>query len=98
MTTTDYYLLRVKLEKSLSANTGLTEFTELYRNSTDYELEGTHHYAPLVGVDVERSFSLYKYILSDRGTSMSEQNIEKLNMLMFNRAVDCPGRTPVIDL
>lgn len=34
-------------------------------------------FAPLTSVDVERSFSLYKHILSDKRTNMSVDNKEK---------------------
>lgn len=34
-------------------------------------------FAPLTSVYVERSFSLYKHILSDRRTNMSTDNMEK---------------------
>jgi len=41
-------------------------------------------YAPLVSVTVERSFSTYKSILTDRRHNLLEANIEKLIMLSFN--------------
>jgi hypothetical protein len=34
-------------------------------------------FAPLISVNVERSFSLYKQMLSDRKTNMSTDNMEK---------------------
>jgi hypothetical protein len=34
-------------------------------------------YCPIVSVDVERSFSTYKYVFSDRRTSFTEVNLEK---------------------
>ena len=39
---------------------------------------------PVSGVDVERSFSAYKNILSDRRHSLSEETIAILNFLYFN--------------
>jgi len=33
--------------------------------------------APLTSVDVERSFSLYKYILTDRRTSLTPEHMEQ---------------------
>ena len=39
---------------------------------------------PVSGVDVERSFSAYKSILSDRRHSLSEESIAMLNFLYFN--------------
>ena len=43
---------------------------------------------PMVSVEVERSFSMYKYILSDRRKSMNESNVAKLNVIQFNNFID----------
>ncbi|CAG8838338.1 55_t:CDS:1, partial [Racocetra persica] len=40
---------------------------------------------PISGVDIERSFSAYKNILSDKRHSLSPESIEILNMLYFNQ-------------
>ena len=37
-----------------------------------------------LGVDVERSFSNYKSILSDRRIALKEESIQMLNFLYFN--------------
>ena len=42
----------------------------------------------MVSVEVERSFSMYKYILSDRRKSMNESNVAKLNVIQFNNFID----------
>ena len=42
-------------------------------------------FAPLTTVDVERSFSLYKYILDDRRRNLSVCSMEKLIFLYFNK-------------
>jgi hypothetical protein len=39
---------------------------------------------PVSGVDVERSFSIYKNILSDRRVNLSENSINILNFMYFN--------------
>ena len=39
---------------------------------------------PVASVDVERSFSQYKHILSDRRESLTEENTKRLLMLYFN--------------
>ncbi len=39
---------------------------------------------PVSGVDVERSFSSYKNILSDRRVALKEESIKMLNFLYFN--------------
>ncbi len=39
---------------------------------------------PVSGVDIERSFSSYKSILSDRRVALKEESIKMLNFLYFN--------------
>jgi hypothetical protein len=39
---------------------------------------------PVSGVDVERSFSNYKSILSDKRMALKEDSIKKLNFMYFN--------------
>jgi hypothetical protein len=39
---------------------------------------------PVSGVDVERSFSIYKSILTDKRTALKEDSIKKLNFMYFN--------------
>ena len=43
---------------------------------------------PMVSVEVERSFSMYKYILSDRRKTMNESNVAKLNVIHFNNFIN----------
>ena len=43
-----------------------------------------HKYAPVTSVEVERSFSMYKHILSDRRQSLKFENLEKLLVVMCN--------------
>ena len=45
------------------------------------------HYAPLVSVDVERSFSLYKDLLTSKRTCLNETNIGQLLFLKYNRSL-----------
>lgn len=87
-----------KLNSCLSKNTGFNLFISKFEDSNDYSFKQRVQYAPLVTVDVERSFSQYKYILNDRRTNLSPENIERLNVLMFNRESDPPGQIPVFDL
>ncbi len=42
-------------------------------------------YAPLTSVDVERSFSVYKRILTDRRQNLTETNIEMYNVINYNQ-------------
>lgn len=43
---------------------------------------------PVASVDVERSFSLYRDILSQRRCSLSLPSINTLNMFNFNNNID----------
>ena len=44
----------------------------------------TYIWLPVSGVDIERSFSNYKSILSDRRVALKEDSIKMLNFLYFN--------------
>jgi hypothetical protein len=69
-----------KLRKSLTKNPDLKKLTE----NTDYDLNLKTRYAPLVSVEVERSFSKYKGILSDKRHNMTLKTIEHMNIICFN--------------
>lgn len=43
-----------------------------------------YKFAPLTSVDVERSFSAYKWILSDKRNKLKPENIEKIMIVYFN--------------
>ena len=77
-----------RFEEVLAKNEGLANLKAKLGSLMDVEYNNRVEYLPLVSADVERTFSQYKYILSDRRTSMSEENIEKVNILMFNRFLD----------
>lgn len=42
-------------------------------------------YAPLVSVDVERSFSQYKLMLSDRRRNFTFENVEMMCIVEYNK-------------
>jgi hypothetical protein len=71
----------VKLEKSLRKNPDLKKFI---KDDNDYEFRCNIKFAPLVSVDVERSFSKYKEILSDKRQNMTKATVEHLNIICFN--------------
>lgn len=70
-----------KLQSSLKKNPDIINFT----GNIDPEFRFKTMYAPLVSVDVERSFSTYKHILTDRRCNLTFANIEMLNVISFNR-------------
>ena len=69
-----------KLEESLVKNPDFLKFT------TNQELEHRLKtlYAPLVSVEVERSFSKFKLLLSDERHNYTIENIAMLNVIQFN--------------
>jgi hypothetical protein len=82
-------LAHKKLERVILKNTGLETIYHLYQvlsgknisisfpiNFTT-ELIPHYKYVPLTSCDVERTFSMYKHILSDKRHSLSVDNIEK---------------------
>jgi hypothetical protein len=69
-----------KFKKSLNKNPDFDKFT----NSDVYDFKLKTKFAPLVSVDVERSFSQYKEILSDKRQNMTQTTIEHLNVICFN--------------
>lgn len=72
-----------KLESVLSKNPDLYFFKDM---AVDEKLKAL--YAPLTSVDVERSFSIYRYILSDRRHSLTNENVAMLNVIQFNNFID----------
>jgi len=70
-----------KLSKSLEKNPDILEFV----NNMEFTFRKKTMYAPLTSVDVERSFSIYKNILSDRRQRLTTENIEKYNVIEFNK-------------
>lgn len=67
----------------------LTDLDLYWRNKTRLlpelsTLALVYIWLPVSGVDVERSFSSYKSILSDRRTALKEESIQMLNFLYFN--------------
>ena len=68
-----------KLNSWLSKNPDVDFFEKL---PVDQQLK--YNFAPLTSVDVERSFSIYKYILSDRRQSLTESNLAMLSVIQYN--------------
>jgi len=71
-----------KLRNSLRKNPDLENFTG---DGKEYEFKWKTSYAPLVTVDVERSFSQYKDILADKRHSMTHKTIQHFNIIKFNK-------------
>jgi len=70
-----------KIESSLGRNPDVVSFA----TKSDLQFRHETRFAPLVSVSVERSFSLYKSILTDKRENLTFENIEKLNVISFNR-------------
>ena len=73
-------------------NESIEEFNDLdvyWRSKTHIlpelsSLALVYIWLPVSGVDIERSFSSYKSILSDRRVALKEESIQMLNFLYFN--------------
>lgn len=72
-----------KLKSSLKKNPDYKKFV----TNMGYEHRRLTKYAPLTTVDVERSFSRYKAILTDQRRRLTQENLEKLNVIHFNSNV-----------
>ena len=71
-----------KLENCLHKNPDFLKFTN---PDNDHDFKMQIKYAPLVSVDVERSFSTYKSILTDRRHNLTEENIEHFNIINYKK-------------
>src|SRR6185369_3597647 len=62
----------------------LLSFTNNDRDKINIAIALKYVWLPVSGVDVERSFSIYKSILTDKRTALKEDSIKKLNFMYFN--------------
>jgi hypothetical protein len=72
------------LQKFIDLEAKTRDLKDFISQTNDYDYKKTIKFAPLVTVDVERSFSLYKRILSDNRMSMIETTIQYQNVIQFN--------------
>ena len=77
----DFPLFNGKLKKVLSKNPDLVSFT----TNLDFGTNRYRKYCPLVTVDVERSFSIYNTILTDRRHSLLDSTLKYLVIVKFNQ-------------
>ncbi|XP_050548459.1 uncharacterized protein LOC126910114 [Daktulosphaira vitifoliae] len=86
--------IKIKMDQLQQKNQGLSilkNISKVLEGNNDVQLVGNFpptvvtdfQYAPVTSVDVERSFSTYKNILSDRRTKMTPENME------MNIVVNC---------
>ena len=73
-----------RFQKIIDKNEGLKQLKTKLESPGDIDFANKVEYLPLVSADVERSVSQYKYILNDRRTALSEENVEIMNIVMFN--------------
>ncbi|KAL4098928.1 hypothetical protein QTP88_023441 [Uroleucon formosanum] len=89
--------LKTKLNDIFSKNKGLTvlrninkvllgeaEVVQLDQNYKDPMILSSFKFAPITSVDVERSFSIYKHLLTDRRHSFTEEKLEYHLIINFN--------------
>jgi hypothetical protein len=70
-----------KLEICLSKNPDLEKFISK-ENTFEHKL--ITKYAPLVSVEVERSFSFYKSFLRENRLNFTQESIEMYNIIRYN--------------
>lgn len=76
-----------KLEKVIERNPDydtIREKSDKILKTIDLDDELIYKFAPLTSVDVERSFSTYKWILSVKRNRLKIENMEKLMVIYFN--------------
>ena len=73
------------------------DLTKFISNENEYEHHFNTKYSPLTSVDVERSFSQYKRVLTDN-RHMSFETIEQLNVIQFNQFLNSNDNQDVCDL
>ncbi|XP_003744005.1 uncharacterized protein LOC100907991 [Galendromus occidentalis] len=85
--------IKEKFQRILHSNPGLSIMCEIesshqggHISLTDFSIEelASFRYAPIVSVDVERSFSTYKNLLSDRRHSLTVENAKFHLITMCN--------------
>ena len=89
-------VIRHKLNKLISKNTGLDKITKIATTLSgeivDLDLPpniiSLYKYAPLTSCDVERSFSTYKSILVDKRKSFKLENLEMYMICHCNAFYD----------
>lgn len=69
-----------KLESSLSKNPDLVKFT----SETAPDLKVKREFCPLVSVEVERSFSMFKNVLRPNRMQMTTENIKQYMIVHYN--------------
>lgn len=57
---------------------------EIALNSTEESDANLYKFAPLTSVDVERSFSTYKWLLNVKRNRLKIENLEKVMIIYFN--------------
>ena len=73
-----------KLTSSIGKNKDLYPFTSKEQpKSFLFNIK----YAPLTSVEVERSFSALKNLLTDKRTSLSDENLEQLLVIQCNNCL-----------
>lgn len=86
-------IVQKKLENVLQRNPDydvIRTTCENIEKGIETDHESFYKFAPFTSVDVERSFSTYKWILNVQRNRLKEENIEKLMVIYFN-SLNKPG-------
>lgn len=71
-----------KLDQCLKKNPDYEKFFEDEETMAD----NNYLYSPITSVDVERSFSQFKHVLTDQRTNLTEENFRKLAIIYYHRS------------
>lgn len=76
----------------------LREYSEKIEKNEADDMVLYFKFSPLTSVDVERSFSIYKWILDVKRNRLKIENIEKLMVIYFNCIDKDPNLEIVMDV
>ncbi|KAL4702172.1 hypothetical protein ACJJTC_018320 [Scirpophaga incertulas] len=80
---TNYTLIN-KMEQIMDRNPDLDALREISEKLTQESSACIYKFAPLPSVDVERSFSNYKWILNVKRNRLTKDNLEKIIIIYYN--------------
>lgn len=73
-----------KLEKLMDRNPDFDVIRDICENNTEVSDANLYKFAPLTSVDVERTFSTYKWVLNVKRNRLKIENMEKIMIIYCN--------------
>lgn len=83
--------LAKKIDAVLKRNPDLHILRQFYENDFELQIKYSHYlpyftYASITSCDVERSFSIFKDVLTSKRTSFTNENLEKVMVIYINNS------------